>query len=472
MSLSIGMTECVLLMQGDVLGVLKIWASRTAMELTNELLVAVSDKFLSAVESSFPWERHCEGYVAQGVTLTSDKILYSVYPKTGYAPESAVSKVEIHNRDSHEKIGSFELPKEIKHAGGMAIDKEGNLLVSDTHALYKIDLKKAEKDGHCEHAVLGKRKLENGVQGSSIAYDSKTGRVLVVQFHNITQAEGFFFDTQQIFENTSDVVLSGKEALGAVKLPCQVQGAAWDAQGNLWLSRSNLWTKGEVCRIDESTGEILERHQLIAGLQDIEFDNDGKLWTLSEAGAKPYEWMTHVEFAKVFQLNMNNLKDTATLESGTCSLTSMSADESVGNFARKVIEDFARLTGRQPVDVVVTRNVPNAEADVGITWIKGDETLYINPDFVQENCDSPDKLAGVILHEAGHIYANHGGYSADIASNHAGEFQADIFSARAMESLGFDKMEFANLVKTFGSASDTHPAGYARYTVIKTMPAA
>lgn len=473
MSLSFGIAEGMMLMQGDVLGALKVWARREILDKGPGLLTFTENVPGpgTAIEASFPWEGHYEGYVAQGIAVKGDQVLYATYPKEGYAPENAVSKVEVHDRTSHEKIARFELPKEIKHAGGMTIDNGGNLLVADTHAIYKIDLKRAIKEGHCENAVLGKHRMD-GINGSSIAYDSKTDRILIVQFNKITGTEGYFFDAKQVFAESSDHVLSAKEAVVSLKLPYQVQGAAWDAQGNLWLSRSNLWTKGDVCRIDEISGHILERHQLVAGLQDIEFDKDEKLWTLSEAGARPYEWMMVGEQAKVFQINVNHLEGRTFADASACSLASSTTDEAVGSYAQKVVDAYAEKTGLNRIDVVVTRNVANASADAGFTWIKGDETIYINPDFARRYCDSPDTLAGVVLHEAGHAYAQSAGYTEAVANNYASEFQADIVAAQAMDSLGFDRMEFAKLVKTFGAGSDTHPSGYARYTVIKTAPTA
>lgn len=151
-------------------------------------------------------------------------------------------------------------------------------------------------------------------------------------------------------------------------------------------------------------------------------------------------------------------------------LADISSEEALGQFSQNIIDKYAEAKGLDHIDVVVTRNVPNACASKGISWIHGDETIYINPDYISENCDSPDKLAGVVLHEAGHIYGEHNGYTANVGKNYADEIEADVFAAQAMESLGFDKMEFAKLAKTFGDASQTHPDGYARYTVIKTTP--
>jgi hypothetical protein len=41
---------------------------------------------------------------------------------------------------------------------------------------------------------------------------------------------------------------------------------------------------GGLFKIDPKTGSILTRFEMVIGIEDIGFDSDGKLWSVSEAG--------------------------------------------------------------------------------------------------------------------------------------------------------------------------------------------
>jgi streptogramin lyase len=95
-------------------------------------------------------------------------------------------------------------------------------------------------------------------------------------------------------------------AVHAVPLPTEAQGAAFDASGHLWITRSNH-RFGELLRIDSTTGNIQARHAMPIGVEDLSFDGDGGLWTVSEAGSKRWlGWKTF--FPVVFRLDVSKLQ--------------------------------------------------------------------------------------------------------------------------------------------------------------------
>ena len=83
------------------------------------------------------------------------------------------------------------------------------------------------------------------------------------------------------------------------------QGAAVAADGSLWLTQSG-GQFGRLQQIDAETGRVMASYTMPAGIEDIEFGPDGRLWALSEAGAKRWNtWPTF--FPVVFSLDMNSL---------------------------------------------------------------------------------------------------------------------------------------------------------------------
>jgi hypothetical protein len=419
------------------------------------------------IEMRFPWIGRDQGMVGQGVAWHDGTVLHSVYPKPGYAKEGECARVAVNDATTGDPLGQFLLPSDIKHAGGLAVICDGEVLVSDTHVIYRIDLNKAMKDGNCDNAVLGRRELD-GIHGSTVACDPATGQVFIAEYSKSDSGgTGHYFDAGTLLGKGESAPLSPRDAARTIKLPSYVQGAAWDKAGNLWLSRSQLsW--GELVRVDPAQGRVLERHDTVAGIEDIEFDGSGKLWSLSETGAQPYEYAT-AHFPEVFRLDVTRL-DQPPQAGESRALAGVRTDTDVETFCQSVVDRYAANHGMPRIDVEVTRNVPNACTDAGVRWWEGDRTIYINPDFVNSDVGTPDALAGTVLHEAAHAWHQDAGYTTDVSINYGAELSADVFAARAMEELGYDKGGFADLLKTFGGGTGTHPDGLARATVVQTTP--
>jgi hypothetical protein len=104
--------------------------------------------------------------------------------------------------------------------------------------------------------------------------------------------------------------LNASEATFQIAIPSYAQGAAIDTAGHLWVARSTLrW--GELDRLDAATGQIEHEYPAPPGLEGIAFDDAGRLWAVSEAGARHYysDWRALVLpfFPLIFALDPERL---------------------------------------------------------------------------------------------------------------------------------------------------------------------
>src|SRR5258708_2005678 len=83
------------------------------------------------------------------------------------------------------------------------------------------------------------------------------------------------------------MALSARDAGAQIAIVSHARGAAIDAAGRLWVARSNLrW--GELDRLDPATGKVEREYKAPPGIEGIAFAADGRLWAVSEAGARHY----------------------------------------------------------------------------------------------------------------------------------------------------------------------------------------
>ena len=89
-------------------------------------------------------------------------------------------------------------------------------------------------------------------------------------------------------------------------IAAQTQGAAVAADGALWLTQSG-GSFGRLQRVDATSGSVTAEHAMPAGIEDIEFGPDGRLWAVSEAGSQRWNaWSTF--YPVVFALDVAALK--------------------------------------------------------------------------------------------------------------------------------------------------------------------
>jgi outer membrane protein assembly factor BamB len=86
--------------------------------------------------------------------------------------------------------------------------------------------------------------------------------------------------------------LDERAARRTLAIADQTQGAAVAADGFLWLAQSD-GKFGRLQKVDAETGMVMASFAMPAGIEDLEFAADGRLWTVSEAGARRWSaWRT------------------------------------------------------------------------------------------------------------------------------------------------------------------------------------
>lgn len=91
----------------------------------------------------------------------------------------------------------------------------------------------------------------------------------------------------------------------ASKAPRANRRAASTSPPELWVTASNSrW--GKLYRLDRQ-GNVKAEYPMVAGLEDLTFDDAGRLWGLSESGTRKYiAWETR--FPYMFAIDIGKLK--------------------------------------------------------------------------------------------------------------------------------------------------------------------
>jgi sugar lactone lactonase YvrE len=250
-----------------------------------------------------------EGYIPQGMTFAEGEILVSLYQSTDVKISSGPSRVYRVDPKTGGISGQFELPADVGHADGLAYTGGNVFYLADTKGkqIYKIDLGKALSQGNCSEAVLGKIKVNKSMGPAFITYDGK--RIWFGQYtksksekpkiYQLTP-DDFFKEWPTVNNVTSDM------ASLSFDIDVESQGAVFDKEGYLWLSQSSS-KRGKVQKIDPSNGKVLKEYELMAGIEDLAFAPDGKLWSVSEAGTKRWlRWETF--YPLIFEMDITRLK--------------------------------------------------------------------------------------------------------------------------------------------------------------------
>jgi outer membrane protein assembly factor BamB len=240
-----------------------------------------------------------DGYIPQGLAVLDGAIFVGTYRSED--TQQGRGPCRIYRLDP--KTGaideSLDLPLHCGHAGGLARGRPGRLWVADTRDIFEIEI--APGRGTLGR-VVGSIRLAGDLKGSFAAgtadalwlgtYAKESGaRLYKLPFTKLSPGAGS---------------LSEQDAEESVTLPAKVQGAAFDAAGRLWVTRSGS-AFGELLQLDRRTGAVLKRFAMPAGIEDISFDREGGLWSVSEAGSKRWlGWNTF--FPVVFRLEPDLLR--------------------------------------------------------------------------------------------------------------------------------------------------------------------
>ena len=242
------------------------------------------------------------GYVPQGVTVANGEVLVSSYrstdPKVGNGP----CRVYRIDPASGRTLGQFDMPPGCGHAGGMVYLGQGMLLVADTRRLYKVDMARAfAGDGD---AVVATLNLAGEMKGSLVDFDGKS--IFIASSEKDAARARAFFLPLSLFDTHNGATLEPSQASRSFAVPAEAQGAAFDRDGGLWMSFSNS-KYGRLQKIDPASGEVLASHDMVIGIEDIAFDAEGRLWSVSEAGSLRWSrWK--LSYPVVFSLDPRRLR--------------------------------------------------------------------------------------------------------------------------------------------------------------------
>ncbi|MEW6262828.1 MAG: hypothetical protein AB1641_07100 [Thermodesulfobacteriota bacterium] len=245
-----------------------------------------------------------DGYVPQGVAWSGGAIFLSGYrsndPKIDRGP-CRIFKVDPENGGT---LGQFDLPEDCGHAGGLVHVGKGILIASDTRRLYRIDSAAAFPPGNSSNAVTATVALRGEVKGSFIAFD---GALFAGSFEReATKAKGHFLPLS-VFETHNGKTVDESAAIRSISLPQEAQGAAFDKAGNLWIAASSS-RYGLLYRVDGKTGQVATRSEMVVGIEGIAFDDEDRLWSVSEAGSLRWRRWSKT-FPVLFRVDLHKLKE-------------------------------------------------------------------------------------------------------------------------------------------------------------------
>ena len=167
---------------------------------------------------------------------------------------------------------------------GWFTSERAALVAGDTRRLYKVDMNKAFQDGDAKNAVLGARKAcEVSLKGSFVDFDG-TSIFVGSSEKDASKAKGFFLPVS-VFEELQRE--DHQRRCGLKKLPDSSRSAMARPSidgGNLWMTLSSS-KHGDLQKVDPASGKVLAQYDMVIGIEDLGFDEDGRLWSVSEAGS-------------------------------------------------------------------------------------------------------------------------------------------------------------------------------------------
>jgi hypothetical protein len=226
-----------------------------------------------------------DGWDPQGLAFAGGSLFVSGYRSSGMWQSRGPCRVFRVDPETGRETGHFDVPPPCGHAGGLAYAGGGSLFVADTHTLFEVDLDQAFGDQASGGAGAKFRvfRLGAGLKGAFAV--SGSGAVWLGGYQEDRPAKAYKFATATIESLPDGAILSAEAASAVAPIPTFAQGGAPDAAGALWIARSDIgW--GFLDRIDHITGRLRQRFAAPGAIEGIAFDPRGRLWVVSEAGAR------------------------------------------------------------------------------------------------------------------------------------------------------------------------------------------
>ena len=246
-----------------------------------------------------------DGYVPQGIAHHGATVLLSSYKSTDPKVSTGPCRVFAVAAASGKPTGHFDLPEDCGHAGGLAMIDADTVVVADTRTLYKIDLRRALEARQAAAGLLSVVKLSGLVKGSFVDFDGKD--LWVGSYEKAPdKARAFRLSLQMFVPGGTSATVNESAALSSIPIPTEANGMAFDAKGAMWVSASSS-RFGALYRLSASTGEVMAKHDMVIGIEDLSFDPQGRLWSVSEAGSR--RWLTWSQtFPVIFRLDVDKLE--------------------------------------------------------------------------------------------------------------------------------------------------------------------
>jgi hypothetical protein len=246
-----------------------------------------------------------EGYVPQGLTFFAGNVLVAGYQSTDPKIDKGPCRIFSVSANDGKLTGYFDMPADCGHAGGLTMIGDGMLVVSDTRTLYKIDLARALASKNTNDALISVVKLSGGLKGSFVDFDGKDLWVGSSE-KDVEKSKAYRLNLDIFDKYNGKAAIKEDVALSSIPIPTESNGMAFDAAGTLWIASSNS-KFGALNRLNAKNGEIQARFEMVIGIEDLGFDADGKLWSVSEAGSK--RWLKWSKtYPVVFQIDVSALK--------------------------------------------------------------------------------------------------------------------------------------------------------------------
>ena len=236
-----------------------------------------------------------DGYVPQGLAVVAGALYVATYHSVDVKQDRGPCRVFRIDMTSGVTTGMLDLPASCGHAGGLARGPAGRLFVADTRTVYEVELTGAASLGRVVRTI----KLLGKVKGSFAA--GSTDALWLGSFAREGEAKLF-----RVPFGALKSAVAEADATQVVPLPTAAQGAVFDPAGRLWITRSTS-RFGELRRLDPASGATQVQYSMPIGVEDLSFDADGGLWTVSEAGSRRWlNWTTF--FPVVFRLDPAKLR--------------------------------------------------------------------------------------------------------------------------------------------------------------------
>jgi hypothetical protein len=176
-------------------------------------------------------------------------------------------------------------------------------MLADTRTIFRVDLERALSSGRAEGAMKS-LKLAGDLRGSFAAFDGTDPWVGTWTKDAVAKSRMYRLSAA-LFDSLDGQSIDDKHATGSIPIPLESQGAAFDRDGSVWTSASNgKWGKLHHLARD---GRVLATYGMTAGLEDMDFDAQGRLWAVSESGTRKYlSWPTRFPF--VFAVDVARLR--------------------------------------------------------------------------------------------------------------------------------------------------------------------